>query len=235
MQYIKIKDAIVEQIESGTLLPRQKLPSERQLAEAFDTTRITLREALSLLEAESCIFREDRRGWFISPQPLRYDPTLNRSFSNVAVAQNRTPKTEVVLAKCLLATKSAVKLLELAPFSEVCQIDRVLYLEDRPVAYVTSFVRSGLFPNLLDFDLSHSLADIYHHHFGMSYGSVHYRVGMASLIGDVAQSLRATSGASAMLIEKKHYNLQGDLIDAHLEYWRHDAISIESATDFNCE
>lgn len=52
MQYVKIKDVIVEQIESGQLAPRQKLPSERKLAESFDTTRVTLREALSLLEAE---------------------------------------------------------------------------------------------------------------------------------------------------------------------------------------
>lgn len=73
MQYIKIKESIVEQIESGQLLPGQKLPSERILAESFATTRVTLREALSLLEAEGVVYREDRRGWFISPEPLRYD------------------------------------------------------------------------------------------------------------------------------------------------------------------
>ncbi len=49
MQYVKIKDSIVEQIEAGMLSPRQKLPAERKLAESFDTTRVTLREALSLL------------------------------------------------------------------------------------------------------------------------------------------------------------------------------------------
>lgn len=47
MQYVKIKDAIVEQIDAGMLMPRQKLPAERKLAESFDTTRVTLREALS--------------------------------------------------------------------------------------------------------------------------------------------------------------------------------------------
>ncbi|TQP55017.1 GntR family transcriptional regulator, partial [Vibrio cholerae] len=37
MQYVKIKDAIVEQIDAGMLMPRQKLPAERKLAESFDT------------------------------------------------------------------------------------------------------------------------------------------------------------------------------------------------------
>lgn len=92
MQYVKIKDSIVEQIEAGMLSPRQKLPAERKLAESFDTTRVTLREALSLLEAEGRIYREDRRGWFISPEPLRYDPTQTLNFPNMAKAQNRVQK-----------------------------------------------------------------------------------------------------------------------------------------------
>lgn len=169
MQYVKIKDSIVEQIEAGMLAPRQKLPAERKLAESFDTTRVTLREALSLLEAEGRIYREDRRGWFISPVPLRYDPTQTLNFTNMALAQNRVPKTQLLGAKAILANKVAARLLNLQPFSDVFRVDRVRYLEDRPVVYVTNYVRPELFPNLLDHDLSNSLTDIYREHFGVSY------------------------------------------------------------------
>ena len=92
MHYVKIKVSFFEQFEAGRLSPRQKLPAERNLAESFDTTRVTLREALSLLEAEGRIYREDRRGWFISPEPLYYDPTQTLNFPNMAKAQNRVPK-----------------------------------------------------------------------------------------------------------------------------------------------
>ena len=47
-----------------------KLPSERALSEQFSTTRITLQEALGQLEAQGVIYRQVRRGWFISPPPL---------------------------------------------------------------------------------------------------------------------------------------------------------------------
>ncbi|MEI8634544.1 GntR family transcriptional regulator [Vibrio sp. PP-XX7] len=92
MQYIKIKDAIVEQIEQGTLLAGQKLPSERQLAESFHTTQVTLREALSLLESDGLVYREDRRGWFIAPERLRFPLSVMRSFSQLAMEQNRIPE-----------------------------------------------------------------------------------------------------------------------------------------------
>ncbi|NRF30640.1 phosphonate utilization transcriptional regulator PhnR [Vibrio coralliilyticus] len=233
MQYVKIKDSIVEQIETGLLSPRQKLPAERKLAESFDTTRVTLREALSLLEAEGRIYREDRRGWFISPEPLKYDPTQTLNFTNMALAQNRSPQTELIAAKGILANKQAASLLGLQPFSDVYKVDRVRYLEDRPVVFVTNYIRPELFPNLLDFDLSKSLTDIYRDHFGMVYQKIRYRISTSSLLGDTAQALRATSGTPAMVVERINYNQHGELIDCDIEYWRHDAISIESIAVLN--
>lgn len=231
MQYVKIKEAIAEQIDSGMLAARQKLPSERKLAESFDTTRVTLREALSLLESEGKIFREDRRGWFISPAPLRYDPVQTSNFTSIAQAQGRKPKTELLVAKSILATKRAIALLNLAPFSDIYRVDRVRYLEDRPVVYATHFIRPELFPNLLDFDLSSSLTDIYREHFGVVYQKTKLRVSTSSLLGESAQTLRATSGTPTMVVEKVNYNQNGDLIDCSIEHWRHDAISIESIVE----
>ncbi|OBT15533.1 phosphonate utilization transcriptional regulator PhnR [Vibrio sp. UCD-FRSSP16_10] len=229
MQYVKIKDVIVEQIESGQLSPRQKLPSERKLAELFDTTRVTLREALSLLEAEGRIYREDRRGWFISPLPLRYDPTLTLNFMDMAKAQNREPLTELVGYKSMLADKKVSELLCLPAFSDVFKVERVRYLEQRPVVFVENYVRPECAPTLLDHDLSLSLTDIYREHYGIHYSEIRYRVSTTSLFGEVAQKLRATAGSPVMLLQRINYDQQGNLIDCALEYWRHDAICIESA------
>ncbi|EGU31202.1 histidine utilization repressor [Vibrio ichthyoenteri ATCC 700023] len=233
MQYVKIKDSIVEQIETGMLAPRQKLPAERKLAESFDTTRVTLREALSLLEAEGRIYREDRRGWFISPPPLCYDPTQALNFPNMARAQNRVPKTELIGAKAILADKHAARLLNLKPFSDVYRVDRVRYLEDRPVVYVTNYIRPELLPNLLEHDLTASLTDIYRDHYAVKYQKTRYRITTSTLLGDAAQALRATLGTPATVVERVHYNQHGELIDCGIEYWRHDAISIESVVELS--
>ncbi|MCZ4292645.1 phosphonate utilization transcriptional regulator PhnR [Vibrio sinaloensis] len=228
MQYVKIKDSIKEQIETGMLAPRQKLPSERKLAESFDTTRVTLREALALLEAEGSIYREDRRGWFISPQPLIYDLSTLASFTEVARTQERMAKTELLMSKTGLANKQAASLLKLPPFSDVYHLERVRYLENRPVAFVTHYIRPELFPNLLDFDLSDSLSGIYLNHFGVHFSKVTYRIGVSTLLGELALALRATPGTQAMVIERIKYDRNGTLIEGEIEYWRHDAISIQS-------
>ena len=228
MQYLKIKETIVEQIESGLLVARQKLPAERKLAEAFATTRVTLREALSSLEAEARIYREDRRGWFVCPEPLRYDPSSTLNFAGMAKQQGRQANTELLQAKQLLATKQAAKLLQVPMLTELYHLTRVRYLEQRPVVYVINYIKGEYFSNFLDYDFTQSLTDIYQKHYSVSYQTTHYRVSTTSLFGEVAQALRATSGSPAMLVERVNYDQQGRLIDCDLEYWRHDAICIES-------
>ena len=91
-----IYQSLREQIERGLLARGSKLPSERQLSELFSTTRITLREALGQLEDQGLIYREERRGWFVSPQRLLYNPLVRSHFHAMVADQGRVPETEVL-------------------------------------------------------------------------------------------------------------------------------------------
>ena len=48
-------DRLKRQIHSGLLLPAEKLPAERQLSDDFGISRVTLREALRVLETDRYI------------------------------------------------------------------------------------------------------------------------------------------------------------------------------------
>ena len=67
----------------------------------------------------------------------------------------------------------------------------------------------------------------------VTYQKIRYRISTSTLLGEVAQALRATSGTPAMVVERINYNQHGELIDCDIEYWRHDAISIESVAELN--
>lgn len=83
-------------IAAGEFAVGGKLPSERALSEQFATTRITLQEALGQLEAQGVIYRQVRRGWFISPPRLIYNPLQRSHFHAMAQQQGRAAYTEAI-------------------------------------------------------------------------------------------------------------------------------------------
>lgn len=64
-KYIKIKDDIIESINNGVYKENDKLPSESELTEKYDVSRHTIRAALTLLEFEKVIVKEQGLGSFV--------------------------------------------------------------------------------------------------------------------------------------------------------------------------
>lgn len=66
----KLADVITEQLESmildGSLLAGQKLPPERELAQQFDVSRPSLREAIGNLQARGLVERKQGGGTYVS-------------------------------------------------------------------------------------------------------------------------------------------------------------------------
>lgn len=60
-----IAKQIIDSIAEGILRPGDKLPSEHEMTKLFGISRISLREALKLLEARGFIEPHDRRGKFV--------------------------------------------------------------------------------------------------------------------------------------------------------------------------
>lgn len=61
-----ICETILQQIERGLFSTQSKrLPSERELSEIFNASRVTVKHALLELEAQGIIYRKERRGWFL--------------------------------------------------------------------------------------------------------------------------------------------------------------------------
>ncbi|MCS9212974.1 GntR family transcriptional regulator, partial [Pseudomonas aeruginosa] len=135
-----IYQSLREQIERGLLARGSKLPSERQLSELFSTTRITLREALGQLEDQGLIYREERRGWFVSPQRLLYNPLVRSHFHAMVADQGRVPETEVLGAAMIPASVDICQRLELPALSRVFQIRRARRVDGRLVLYVEHYL-----------------------------------------------------------------------------------------------
>lgn len=144
MQFMAIRQQLLAQIDRGLLAPGKKLPGERQLAETFSTTRVTLREALAVLEAEGRLYRRDRRGWFVAPTPCSYDPTQLSDWHSYFVPYGGQFAWLTQTKK--MADAAISDQMQLPPFGQVFEGEGLVCIEQLPVGFVRTYLHPDFFP-----------------------------------------------------------------------------------------
>jgi len=219
--------ALSESIATGAFSAEGRLPSERALSEHFSTTRITLREALGQLEAQGLIYREVRRGWFVSPPRIIYNPLQRSHFHAMAKEQGRSAQTQVIDASQCIASDAVCQKLMLPVNSKVICIRRLRYIDSRPVLYVEHYLNPLYFEGILNADLTSSLTDLYASRYDIHYGRVRFDMVPSLLSNEAAHALRVASGSPSLFITRTNRDQHDRVIDCDLEYWRYDALHID--------
>ena len=94
--YMQIKELIQKEIENGHYTDGDKLPSEREMCEAYGVSRIPVRKALELLEAEGLIQSFQGKGSFVRTPVIRNNLVHIRTFSETLSQQGYSGYTKIV-------------------------------------------------------------------------------------------------------------------------------------------
>jgi len=241
---MRLRDHFAAEIEAGTLAPGARLPPERDLAQQFSITRVTLRQALSILEAEGLIFREERRGWFISPPRVRYDPTANASFTQSISRQGRLSGTKVLSKQKTVASLFESRLLDCADGDPLFVISRLRTVDARAVLVEQTHIRADRCPGLLDHPLDGSLTDLMADKYGIIEHRVHISMRPTAISEFPAKALGVAVGTPGLYLIRTIVDQHDKVIEIDEEFWRHDAIDIcisttgtpvENSSDYDLE
>lgn len=215
-----------EGIQSGRLGPEDKLPSERELSELLQTSRVTAREALKQLEAAGEIYRSNRRGWFVTPERIRYDPSRAAFFMDYVQEQGQHPFSQQLSKTQIVADATLAKLMGVAEGEPLVLLQRLRGANNRPVYVEKIYLRETRLPGIYEHDLERSVSRVMQQTYHAQFDRIDLDITVGSLDSESATHLQAPAGYSCINILRRTFDPDGEVLELDLECWRHDALQL---------
>lgn len=131
--YQQLQRALREAIEKRLLDADDALPAERDLAETFGVSRITVRKAIDGLVGEGLLVRQHGSGTFVRPRVEKNFSKLT-SFSEDMRARGRKPRSVWLHRAQGTVTPEEALALRLSPGTPVFRFHRIRFADDAPMA-----------------------------------------------------------------------------------------------------
>lgn len=135
--YLQVAQGLIARITSGALEGGRALPSERELAAELGVSRVTVRQALTLLAQQGAVTRRHGSGTFVNPPAQeRAERPLGQltGFSEDVRSRGREPGARVLAFECTRPTPQETMTLALSPTEKVYRLRRLRTADGEPLA-----------------------------------------------------------------------------------------------------
>ena len=140
------------EIISGQWKPGDMLPSETELIEEYELSRITVRQALDLLVNDGLIYRRRGRGTFVSVPKIEQGVNRIISFTEDMHHRGLEPGTEVLAAGVIQAAEDIAQKLVIKPGEELVYFERLRLADGESMSLEISHLVHRCCPGILSHD-----------------------------------------------------------------------------------
>ena len=145
--YLQIHDQIKKEIDKEVWQIGQRLPSERDLAETFQVSRMTLRQAITLLVEEGVLERRVGSGTFVASTRVQEKMRGTTSFTEIMKSQGKTPSSQLISYRRTLPSKQEIEKLGINKTENIIRMERVRYADKLPVVYEVASIPEKFIKN----------------------------------------------------------------------------------------
>jgi GntR family transcriptional regulator len=139
--YEQVADALRTEIRDGRYLPGSKLPSERELSERFEVSKVTARQAIVQLRAEGLITSRAGAGVFVAepgpPRRLSDDTLRGEAFYRAIGRLGLRPDVDTTITH-EPATEEVAEALDVDQGAEVLVHARLARVEGEPPLFTAA-------------------------------------------------------------------------------------------------
>lgn len=204
--YKQLKDLLLQDIKEGIFKANQKIPTELELSEKYQISRMTVRKALAELVEEGILAKKQGKGTFVQEEKMTEDLSSPNSFTNLCKRNGKRPggKTlKFALQEARDRDKSELKLEE---NEMVILVERVRTADEIPVMLEKLYF-PGHLKNILVEDLDNaSLYQILREKYGLQSGNSVMEISVCEATPEEAATLKVKTGTPCLLMEEIVYD-----------------------------
>lgn len=216
--YQQLQRGLRQAIEMKLLGPDDALPPERDLAEEFKVSRITVRKALDGLVSEGLLTRRQGSGTFVAGRVEKNFSKLT-SFSEDMVARGRTPHSVWLKKSKGTVTPEEALTMGLSPGTPVYRFNRLRFADDAPMALEFCTVQAFCLPSI---DAVESSLYMALEKAGYRPVRALQRLRAVLFNAEQAELLRAQPGDAGLLVERRGFLRDGQAVEFSQSYYRGD-------------
>ncbi len=138
--YHQLKEIFRDKIASGEWTPGTMVPSERELSERYEISRMTARQALSELTREGILYRKKGKGTFVAEPKMQQALTSLTSFSDDMKTRGKLAGAKVLRLELVFAPARVSDALGVLPEEQIVLLKRLRMAEKEPIAVETCFL-----------------------------------------------------------------------------------------------
>jgi len=215
-----LRDRIIDE----QLGPHTLLPSERELAEEQQVSRMTARQALSLLESEGMVYRRPPRGTFVAEPRVRFHIG---SFTEEVSRLGMHPDAKLLWAEAQEPTATVRRTLDLDTDATVHVFHRLRSVDGVPFALETTYLPAALTPGILDAPEDGSLWATLRDRYGIELRSSTAVLETIVLDDNSSTKLAVRPGSAGTLLTRRTLDTTGRPVEYARDVYRADRTSFE--------
>jgi DNA-binding GntR family transcriptional regulator len=215
-------------IDSGQLVPGERLPNEITLAQAFAMSRPTMRQALGELVSDGLLVRQRGVGTLVAPDEIRRHVELTSLLEDLE-ASGRRASTRVIALTIGAGPEAAVAALRTSRDEKLCFIERVRYADGKPLALMHNWLAASD-ADMADLDAEalerRGLYQILRQG-GRRPTAAHQFIGARAAGQREARYLEVKRGSPLIAVKRTAYDSDNHVIEYGEHVYRSDDYSIE--------
>jgi GntR family transcriptional regulator len=222
--YYQLKEQIKKKIEGKVWKPGDLLPTETELEEQFSVSRTTVRQAISELQIEGYVLKQQGKGTFVTKPKYEENLPALRGFTEDVLAKGHSPRSLVISSDIIISDQNIANKLEINKGEKVLKLVRLRFIDDEPIQITTEFIPREVMERINWLELNFSECSLYEEmeNAGIELDEANEVIEAQAAEEFTSSLLKIPVGSPLLITKRQTYDVDGNVVEYSIAQIRGD-------------